>query len=515
MNLIKDPWIPVVRADGKNEYIAPWQIGADANPVIEIDAPRPDFQGALYEFLIGLLQTAFAPEDDDEWEERWQQGLSSDRLARAFDRFRPTFELNSDTGPAFMQDFDLLHGAKVEEIRKLLIDFFGSPEFFVKPEIITGLCDRCAAIALYTLQTYSPSGGRGHRTGLRGGGPLTTLLTYKRGVEPLWRTLWLNVLPQEAVSTTPQTCDPQVFPWMGPTRKSTRGEVVNPEDVNRLQAHWGMPRRIRMHTVEQQGVCSLCGATGAIWTKYATLRSGANYSSTWRHPLSPYHLKPEAKTDARILLSTKGKRGSLSYDNWLALTIGVASGKESVAEPIGRFNETHRSALQQPEDVEVWCYGYDMDNAKAKCWYEHQWPLATLAPDRCDAFVQAAETLSDAAVEVARLLPKWVSAAWFGKPKSMPFVQTAFYRESETDFLEVVRKLRKVIARGADEEENIHTIFSEWRQTLLRWMHTIFDRYALAGPAEQLDMKRVAGALDGLEREVYRNKLIKKLKEEL
>ena len=521
MNLIKEPWIPVLRSDGNYDVIAPYQIGADANPVIEIAALRPDFQGALYEFLIGLLQTAFAPEDEDEWEEHWQQGLSSEELAQAFDQFTCAFKLSNNSGPGnnagpvFMQDFALPDETTVEEIRKLLIEFSGSPEFFVKPEMITGLCDRCAATALYTLQTYSPAGGRGYRTGLRGGGPLTTLLTYNRGVEPLWRTLWLNVLPQELVSATPKTCDPQVFPWMGPTRKSTNNEVVNPEDVDRLQAHWAMPRRIRMHPMEQEGVCSLCGATGPIWTQYKTINYGARYSSTWQHPLSPYRVSKAQKDNMRILLSIKGKRGSLSYDNWLALTIGAASRKdeaESVAAPVKCYNITRRSMLQKPEDVKVWCYGYDMANAKAKCWYEHQWPLIKLAPDRFDAFLQAAETLSDAAVAVAELLPKWVSAAWFDKSKSMPFVQTAFYRESETDFLWIVGKLCEMISKEADAKEKISTIFSEWHRILLRWMRTIFDRYALTGPAEQLDMKRVANALDGLERDFYRNKLIKKLK---
>ena len=67
MNLITDPWIPVIRKDGPDKS-CPWQIVEAENPVIEINAPRPDFQGALYQFMIGLLQTCFAPEDEDEWD---------------------------------------------------------------------------------------------------------------------------------------------------------------------------------------------------------------------------------------------------------------------------------------------------------------------------------------------------------------------------------------------------------------------------------------------------------------
>lgn len=72
MNLIEDEWLPVMRSCGKEDIIAPWQIAERDNPVIELQAPRPDFQGALYQFIIGLLQTCFAPEDHEEWLQYWE-----------------------------------------------------------------------------------------------------------------------------------------------------------------------------------------------------------------------------------------------------------------------------------------------------------------------------------------------------------------------------------------------------------------------------------------------------------
>ena len=50
-----------------------------------------------------------------------------------------------------------------------------------------------AAIALFTLQTYAPAGGRGNRAGLRGGGPLTTLIAPDPPEDTLWHLLWANV----------------------------------------------------------------------------------------------------------------------------------------------------------------------------------------------------------------------------------------------------------------------------------------------------------------------------------
>ena len=53
MNLITEPWIPVIRQDGKMDTICPWQIVQKNNPVIELKAPRPDFQE--YKLCRGLL----------------------------------------------------------------------------------------------------------------------------------------------------------------------------------------------------------------------------------------------------------------------------------------------------------------------------------------------------------------------------------------------------------------------------------------------------------------------------
>lgn len=68
-NLIHDPWIAVRHKDGTRSLIAPWQITENLteNPIVALDATRPDFNGALIQFLIGLVQTVIAPKDDRSW----------------------------------------------------------------------------------------------------------------------------------------------------------------------------------------------------------------------------------------------------------------------------------------------------------------------------------------------------------------------------------------------------------------------------------------------------------------
>ena len=93
MNLIENEWIPARRRSGQIARIAPWQLteGLAEDPFIQLAAPRPDFNGALIQFLIGLLQTCFAPEDQHEWRQRLRQAPTSEELKKAFLLVRTTF----------------------------------------------------------------------------------------------------------------------------------------------------------------------------------------------------------------------------------------------------------------------------------------------------------------------------------------------------------------------------------------------------------------------------------------
>jgi CRISPR system Cascade subunit CasA len=63
LNLINDPWIKVLRRSGHYDTIAPWQITSnyESDPVLAIACPRADFNAAIAQLLIGILQTVAAP----------------------------------------------------------------------------------------------------------------------------------------------------------------------------------------------------------------------------------------------------------------------------------------------------------------------------------------------------------------------------------------------------------------------------------------------------------------------
>ena len=81
MNLLNTSWLTVRRQDGSLSTLGVKDV---ADPgTVDIIVPRADFRGAIYQFLIGLLQTAYAPEDEDEWRELWEHPPSAADLEKA------------------------------------------------------------------------------------------------------------------------------------------------------------------------------------------------------------------------------------------------------------------------------------------------------------------------------------------------------------------------------------------------------------------------------------------------
>jgi CRISPR system Cascade subunit CasA len=214
MDLLADRWLPT----GTREVISPLQIGD--RRWRDLRAPRADYLGALFQFLVGVLQTTYAPRDIGEWCERWSRPPSVSELETAFAPWREAFLLHRD-GPAFMQDLQLPADANRQPVLDLLIDAGSdSNRFFNRPDAGLGMCLACFAQAILTLQINAPAGGRGVRTSLRGGGPLTTLLLPADESATLWHKLWLNVLPLDALGYPPVEQVGDVLPWMVPTRTS-------------------------------------------------------------------------------------------------------------------------------------------------------------------------------------------------------------------------------------------------------------------------------------------------------
>ncbi len=515
MNLITDPWIPVIRQNQQPDVIAPWQIVETDNPVVEIAAPRPDFQGALYQLLIGLLQTAFAPEDEDQWEEYWQAPPVATELEAQLQQLAFAFELENSEGAAFLQDSDL-PDADNKPISTLLIDAPGenaikkNSDHFVKRNHVEKLCSSCTAIALFTLQTNAPAGGQGIRVGLRGGGPLTTLIVTKAATSTLWQKLWLNVQNQEELASA-KTLDARVFPWLGKTRLSEKGQITTPIDVHPLHAYWGMPRRIRITDKIHDADCDVCGKTAVeLYQNIKTKNFGTNYDGAWVHPLTPYRFD---LNNAKSPLSQKGRKAGFGYQYWLGLAMQDEDTGDKAASVVQFYNQERGRQLSDRGHAGLWCFGYDMDNMKARCWYESRFPLYYLSDVQRTNLTRWAKELIDAAKEAVKLLRSEVKAAWFRRPEDakgdMSQIDAQFWQATEADFYQLLEQLALLPAETGLAPSGI---YASWFATLQKQLFAVFENATLAVTPEDLDLKRIILAKNNLGKKFHSNKTIKNLK---
>ncbi len=126
MNLLTEAWLPVARASGRLDRIAPHQITEADDPPQRLAAVRPDFNGGLMQFLIGLVQTTTAVDSNSAWERAFEAPPTPDQLQAQFATVASAFEFDGD-GARFMQD-RTLSGDEGEEkpVSALLIEAPGA-----------------------------------------------------------------------------------------------------------------------------------------------------------------------------------------------------------------------------------------------------------------------------------------------------------------------------------------------------------------------------------------------------
>lgn len=358
LNLISDPWIPVICSDGARRIIAPWQMAEPG--ILAPDWPRPDLNIACLELLIGLVFLADPPADIYDWRSR--RAPDPARLREKLAPFAPAFDLLGD-GPRFLQDLEPLEG-EANPPDMLFIDSAGAntarnnADLMVHRGRYPALDPALAAMALYTFQAFAPSGGAGNRTSMRGGGPLVTLVDPGGGPGGgLWPLIWANV-PYGKPDIA------QSLPWMRATRVSNTAQATDPPEdaLFAPEAFFGMPRRLRL-------VADESGVTGVIQKPY-----GTNYAG-WKHPLSPYYcLKPGTEW-----LPKHPRAGRFGYRNWLGVVAGAA--KNDLTElSLSLRNWEARDGGAGSVIVAGWA----MDNMKPRDFTLSVQPLPDLPPDAQD-----------------------------------------------------------------------------------------------------------------------------------
>ncbi len=433
LNLITGPWIPVRMKDGSARMVTP--DGVSDGQVAALDWPRADLNLACMELLIGLVLMADPPVDLKDWSAR--QAPDSSRLSQRLLYYAPAFELLGG-GARFMQDRVELEGAG-DGVSMLFIDSAGTSTAKKNADLMPhrgrydALQHGLAAMALYTLQAFAPSGGAGNRTSMRGGGPMVTLVDPGQG---LWSLIWANV-----PYGTPATMDD--LPWMRATRTSQKGEVVSYEDAHPVEAFFGMPRRLRLIGDER-------GIVGVRQRPY-----GTNYAG-WVHPCAPYYQQKVGSEH----LPVHPKPGLFGYRNWLGIAYQDSGGLRHPAQMVMEWF-AHR--LHHVEDeATLLVAGWAMANMSAQDFIWSRAPLVALdldGLDRLSGLVKAAQTYSSA-------LRRALEPVLEGEAREAEV--EAFFAETQAPFDGLLPRL----AEGED-------VAQDWLTEMRRVALELFDRRAL------------------------------------
>lgn len=495
-------WLRVARTKGQHECVRLCDISDPT--IIHLDSGRPDCDTALAEFLIGLLAVTMGPKDDEEWLERYNTPPEAAALTKAVSPFADALVVDGD-GPRFFQDLENLDGGASFPVEALFID--APADHFMVDGRYRVLSRAGASVALLTLQTMAPSGGAGHRTSLRGGGPLSTFVV-PRAQPTLWQRLWANV--PTGLKTGPDAAA-GIFPWLVPTRTSNPkdgGVDTTPSGVDPRQAFFGMPRRIRLvFEPNPEGLrCDLTGAIDEVIVRsYVTRPWGNNYpSNTWNHPLSPYYRPKKGEAD---MLPVHLQDSRVGYRDWLGLVSAVGDASRPAGN-VHAFREARAWLIGEDRNgVQLLAAGYALDNMKPLDFGESRMPLLSAGSRRRNAALdEIARAMIDAADVTSRQLVSAVRQALYGEKAKVDSASTAlsaigikFWADTEADFYRIVSEAADSIAAVEEHALPDRTTpiqqhhAGPWRDAMRNVALGLFDASA---PIEDSDPERLQDAID-------------------
>ena len=483
INLLIDNWIPVLRKDGSTDKISPIGLLSDSddNPAIELNSVRPDFDGAIMQFLIGVYQILLSPEEDEDCNNFFKTKPSVDSLKERIDLMTPAFVFD-EGDHRFMQDPSANGSDEPWDIKKLLLDTSSKPNMhFLKDGTIQHICPHCAAMSLITLQLNSPVGGRGHLTSLRGGGPLTTLVCMPDDKKTLWKNLILNILSKEIFPSKGDLSVKSdelgsIFPWLDEIPNSDDVPEIFPGDMHPYHVFFNVPRRIWVdfdNTVS--GKCDLCGIhSNSLVIDYWTKNHGMSYNNTlWYHPLTPY--KYDAKKDER---SPVLGEESLGYNNWIGIVYSSIDNRLIPAEVVSTLSKR----FYELSDLKINVFGYAIEKGKSKARVWVQATLPTFPVDEkyhniflseASNLINAADYLLDSTVfNIKQSFTKDKESSIRQKGTFLD-VKASFWHRTEQLFYKTLHKLIEAVINDTERGDGKNMDVIECKKNWLSEMHKI------------------------------------------
>lgn len=187
--------------------------------------------------------------------------------------------------------------------------------------------------------------------------------------------------------------------------------------------------------------------------------------------------------------------------------------KVQTAAVVKSFMMRKRESIKN-NDFSVWCFGYDMDNMKARCWYEQKMPLFNISQSLINEYVEGIRKITEASKQCVYTLKNQIKAAWSDTPKDLggdiSYIDSTFYSDTEDKFYQTA----DAILQKLTNKTSISAELADWREYIIKEAMKLFARFALQDTDVTKNMKRAVKAEKNLGVYLYKDKQISLLKEE-
>jgi len=137
----------------------------------------------------------------------------------------------------------------------------------------------------------------------------------------------------------------------------------------------------------------------------------------------------------------------------------------------------------------LFAFGYDVDNAKVRGWYEYLAPVYHLEGEHQSRLRELVSSMIVAASEVAGNLRSALKSAW-NADGSPEFAVATFWQKTEPAFLELLDRLVPVLGDDERETNRLH----QWHSVLSGASEDLFETWAEAEDVGAVDPGRIARA---------------------
>jgi CRISPR system Cascade subunit CasA len=186
-------------------------------------------------------------------------------------------------------------------------------------------------------------------------------------------------------------------------------------------------------------------------------------------------------------LPVHAQPSGITYRHWLGFVIQDGNDKKIPARIVHEFFAHWKSGWQ----FRLWAFGYDMDNMKARCWYESTMPLICVDTSIRVEYEEMVGGMVRAAVEIAGNTRNAVKKAWFKRSGDIKgdtsFIDNSFWQKTEPVFYASISCLKASLEASSDKQ----VIANQWLSILCQESLNLFDCHAWNGPIEDADPKRV------------------------